>query len=79
MMTTTMGGAGQHRRQDRAMGWSIERVARRMAQLWSTLTMWSERRRQRTDLANMPDAMLKDIGITRADVWREVNKPFWRE
>ncbi|MGI9436736.1 MAG: DUF1127 domain-containing protein [Geminicoccaceae bacterium] len=39
---------------------------------------WVERSRQRRDLAALSDAALKDIGLTRDDVWQESSKPFWR-
>jgi uncharacterized protein YjiS (DUF1127 family) len=32
---------------------------------------------ERRTLASLDDAMLKDIGISRADVEREIAKPFW--
>ncbi len=38
-----------------------------------------ERSRQRRALAAMDDHLLKDIGLTRADIFRETTKPFWRE
>lgn len=34
--------------------------------------------RQRRQLAQLSDAQLKDIGISRADAEREVTQPFWR-
>jgi uncharacterized protein YjiS (DUF1127 family) len=34
--------------------------------------------RQRRDLSRCSDAMLKDIGISRADVESEIEKGFWR-
>jgi uncharacterized protein YjiS (DUF1127 family) len=34
--------------------------------------------RQRRQLAQLSDAQLKDIGITRADAEREASQPFWR-
>ncbi len=37
-----------------------------------------ERRKQRADLQCMSEHMLKDIGLSRADVMREASKPFWR-
>lgn len=39
---------------------------------------WSERRRTRGHLYQMPDYMLHDIGVSRADVETEYQKPFWR-
>jgi uncharacterized protein YjiS (DUF1127 family) len=38
---------------------------------------WQERSRQRHDLEYLSDHMLRDIGLTRADVLAEVTKPFW--
>ena len=40
--------------------------------------VWQSRADQRARLGTMDDHMLKDIGITRADVERERTKPFWR-
>jgi uncharacterized protein YjiS (DUF1127 family) len=38
---------------------------------------WRSRARSRRALLEMSDAMLKDIGLGRADAWREGSKPFW--
>ena len=43
-----------------------------------TLILWSERSRQRRELAELNDRALKDIGLTRIDALRESAKPFWR-
>jgi uncharacterized protein YjiS (DUF1127 family) len=40
---------------------------------------WHERHRQRRALLGLSDDLLKDIGVSRADAWREAAKPFWRE
>ncbi|MGF1476611.1 MAG: DUF1127 domain-containing protein [Geminicoccaceae bacterium] len=40
---------------------------------------WHERARSRRQLAELPDAALKDLGLTRADVLYEVSQPFWRK
>ena len=37
-----------------------------------------ERRRERRQLAALDDRMLHDLGLTRADVDREVHTPMWR-
>lgn len=42
------------------------------------LAACQERSRQRRSLAAMDDAQLKDIGLSRADIQREVSQPFWR-
>ena len=39
---------------------------------------WQQRASERHHLKGLDDRLLKDIGITRADVDREVDKPFWR-
>jgi uncharacterized protein YjiS (DUF1127 family) len=39
---------------------------------------WHERARQRRHLESLNDRMLRDIGLTRADVLAEASKPFWR-
>ena len=38
-----------------------------------------ERARQRQALRALDDWVLKDIGLSRADVMRESDKPFWQE
>lgn len=39
---------------------------------------WLERLRERRQLAGLSDSMLKDIGVSRADVEHLVEKPFWK-
>ncbi|ALG90376.1 MULTISPECIES: DUF1127 domain-containing protein [Actibacterium] len=39
---------------------------------------WDERSRARKRLGHIPDAILRDIGLTRDQVSREAEKPFWR-
>jgi len=41
------------------------------------LSTWFERARQRRHLHALDDRMLKDIGLTRADVEFEAQKHFW--
>jgi uncharacterized protein YjiS (DUF1127 family) len=52
-------------------------VQRFASNIFATVLEWQERARQRHRLAELDDRMLKDIGLTRADVTREVEKPFW--
>jgi uncharacterized protein YjiS (DUF1127 family) len=44
----------------------------------ATVRQWARRRRERAELARLDDRMLRDIGVTPGDAWREINKPFWR-
>jgi uncharacterized protein YjiS (DUF1127 family) len=39
---------------------------------------WQERRRQRHALQMLDDHLLKDIGLSRADIHREATKRFWQ-
>jgi len=48
------------------------------ARLIDVLLSWQERATMRRHLAEMPDYMLRDVGLTRLDVAPEVRKPFWR-
>jgi uncharacterized protein YjiS (DUF1127 family) len=47
--------------------------------LIETPIAWLERMRERRQLAGLSDDMLKDIGVSRADVEHVVEKPFWRQ
>ena len=42
------------------------------------LAEWQQRAAGRRALLALGDRALKDIGLSRADVHREVAKPFWR-
>ena len=43
-----------------------------------TLLTWQERDRQRRALAQLDARMLRDVGLSRADVAMELHKPFWQ-
>lgn len=43
-----------------------------------TLSRWQTVRFEREHLASFDDRMLRDVGLSRADVEREYRKPFWR-
>jgi uncharacterized protein YjiS (DUF1127 family) len=42
------------------------------------LLTWFERARERRQLGQLSDHMLKDIGLSRADVESEMSKRFWQ-
>jgi uncharacterized protein YjiS (DUF1127 family) len=50
-----------------------------LSALAERIARWRERARGRALLAAMDERMLKDIGLSRAEAWREANTPFWRE
>lgn len=50
-----------------------------LSRILATLSEWRRRSRDRTKLAMLDDRMLRDIGVNRIDIWREINKPFWRK
>lgn len=43
------------------------------------LAICYDRSRERQALLALDDHLLRDIGLSRADVWDEGRKPFWRE
>jgi uncharacterized protein YjiS (DUF1127 family) len=49
-----------------------------LRQLVASVLAYYDRAQQRRALLGLDDRMLKDIGLTRADVDGETRKPFWR-
>jgi uncharacterized protein YjiS (DUF1127 family) len=47
-------------------------------QVSETFHTWRERLRQRRELAQWTDRDLHDVGLSRSDIIRETEKPFWR-
>ncbi len=43
----------------------------------ATVTKWERQRRSRVNLSKLDDRMLRDVGLTRHQANREVNRPFW--
>lgn len=48
-----------------------------LSNLFGWLGDHAARRRSRQSLLDLDDAMLRDIGVTRAQAQREANRPFW--
>jgi uncharacterized protein YjiS (DUF1127 family) len=53
-------------------------ISEGLVSLFNRVQDWSERRRTRGHLYQMPDYILHDIGVSRAEVETEYQKPFWR-
>ena len=63
---------------------SVPRVAARRTSpaWWPTrliilLRTWLKRARDRHDLAELSDTQLRDVGLSRHMIKREIEKPFW--
>ncbi|VXC49681.1 DUF1127 domain-containing protein [Pseudomonas sp. 8O] len=48
-----------------------------LAGMWRMLRRWRQLARERGQLARLDDAALKDLGLSRADVLQEAERPFW--
>lgn len=57
----------------RAFG-KVRRVVVKCLQI---IVIWQERAEQRHALRELGDHMLKDIGVSHADAYKEASKPFW--
>ncbi len=44
----------------------------------AALAGWLRHRRERYLLAGLDDGILRDVGLTRSDVAREYDRPFWQ-
>jgi uncharacterized protein YjiS (DUF1127 family) len=73
---------------DRGTRVATQRVQRRSSHRWlhellnrglALLREWRRRVRSRAELARLDERMLRDIGVTRAEIWFETSKPFWRQ
>jgi uncharacterized protein YjiS (DUF1127 family) len=73
--TTLAGQSRSYRPADRAL-WTADRAL--WTQVGELVLIWLERTRQRRQLSQLSSHMLKDIGLSRADVEAEVTKPFWQ-
>ncbi|MCY1278554.1 hypothetical protein D9M68_259300 [compost metagenome] len=50
-----------------------------LAAAWHTIRRWEQLAHEREQLARMSDEMLKDIGLSRADVMEETERHFWED
>ncbi|WP_158045222.1 DUF1127 domain-containing protein [Skermanella pratensis] len=57
---------------------SLKGLNRLLVSAFDALLDWQDRARQRHRLGEMDDHLLRDIGLSRADLEHEAAKPFWR-
>jgi uncharacterized protein YjiS (DUF1127 family) len=57
----------------------VHSARRKFLRAIDTLQRWSERASQRRRLTELDGHMLKDIGLSGADVERESSKWFWQD
>ncbi|WP_245560706.1 DUF1127 domain-containing protein [Fodinicurvata sediminis] len=53
-------------------------LTERAIRIFEAPVVWMERWEHRQKLRQMDDRILRDIGLSRADIYREARKPFWR-
>jgi len=56
---------------------AFAKVRRLVSKALNKLVIWQERAEQRHILSELNDRMLKDIGVSTSDAYREARKPFW--
>ncbi len=64
----------------RARGGQVHQSgSERFIRFMRTVAYWRERARQRRALSELSDALLKDIGISRAEAMHEAGKAFYKD
>ena len=58
---------------------AVDHVEGIAAQMTNVVRTWARRSNDRRQLALMNEHMLNDIGLTRIDLVREVDKYFWQK
>ena len=53
-------------------------LAGTIATLRQIVGTWSQRARERNDLARLDERSLRDLGLDPGNIDFEINKPFWR-
>lgn len=56
---------------------AFARVRRFIVNILQILVIWQERVEQRNALRELGEHVLKDIGVSHADAYKESRKPFW--
>jgi uncharacterized protein YjiS (DUF1127 family) len=53
------------------------KVRRVVVKCLQSIVIWQERAEQRHALSELNERMLKDIGVSHSDAYKEMRKPFW--
>jgi len=53
------------------------KVRRIVVKCVQSIVIWQERAEQRHALGELSERMLKDIGVSHSDAYKEMRKPFW--
>ena len=71
---TNLAGAGSAAVKPRR---AVGKVRRFVVKCLQKMVLWHERAEQRHALRELNERMLKDIGVSGADAYKEARKPFW--
>ena len=61
--------------QQKATGISL---VKKVIAIISAMNLWIERYHQRKQLAELEPRMMRDLGLSKAQVQAEISKPFWK-
>lgn len=61
-----------------ALSWTVQALGLALACGLTALVLWQERARERRRLATLDERLLRDVGLSRADIEQEIRKPFWQ-
>lgn len=56
----------------------IDGLPRAFGGIVQTVKLWHKRRHERQQLRDLPEYLLRDVGLDVADARFEADKPFWR-
>lgn len=56
---------------------ALAKVRRFAVKCMQIIVVWQDRAEQRHALAELNERMLKDIGVSNVDAYKEARKPFW--
>jgi uncharacterized protein YjiS (DUF1127 family) len=56
---------------------ALAKVGRFSVKCLKLIVIWQERAEQRHALETLDERMLKDIGVSNVDAYKEARKPFW--